>query len=65
MAKYVAYNKMYVKGRSIGRRYPVTEGATRAEALKKATSYNTSWNRMKMNSSKGYKAKVDVVKKLR
>ena len=49
MATYVAYNKMYYKGKSIGRKFVAYSGTTEAAVKQKATKGNKRWNSLKQN----------------
>ena len=60
---YVAYNKMYKKGKAIGKKYVFATGKTKNEVTKKTNTFNASWNKLKANKSKGYKSKLVMVKK--
>ena len=59
--RYVAYNKMYVRGKSLGRAYVVDSGTNKEVLRKKVKKYNAGWNRQK--SSKQYKAKLFTIKR--
>ena len=61
--KYVSYNKMYYKGKIIGKPYRTLTGKTKAIVEKKTIAYNRSWN--KGAASRGYKAKLVYIRKMK
>lgn len=64
MVKYKSYNKMFLKGKSMGKQYEVLTANTKKDAEKKTNSYNRKWNNLKMNKSSGFKAKLVKIKKI-
>ena len=64
MARYVAYNKIYVKGRASGRSYRVEDGNTEEEAKRKAIKENVRWNKWNKNRN-NISAKLFEIKKRR
>ena len=60
---YVAYNRLYLKGKAISAPFRASKGKTEAEAKRNVTNYNRRWNAMKENRRKGLKAKNVSIKK--
>ena len=59
---YVAYNRLYRRGRAITKPFPVTKKfKTMKQARKVAVAYNRSWNKTKASGQT--KAKVVAIRK--
>ena len=43
--KYVAYNKMYYKGKPVGQKFRSDVATTKKKLLEKVKKNNTHWNR--------------------
>jgi len=68
MKLYTTYGRLYYKGKPVMRKYPVRMMASSKEdAIKKAKSYHSSWNRgaKKRKSDKGYAGKYVGIKSIR
>lgn len=61
MVKYVAYNKMYFKGKSVGNAYPNLYRNTKKEAIRDGKKENVKDNRR--ISKEGYRVEFVGVKK--
>jgi hypothetical protein len=60
MVKYVAYNRIYYRGKALGRKYKIGEGTTRDALKKKATRYNQAYNR-RTRYGDGYTVKLVAI----
>ena len=60
---YIAYNRLYLKGRPITAPFRAAGGKTLAEAKRTVTNYNRRWNALRDNRRKGLKAKCVSIKK--
>ena len=58
---YVAYTKMFYKGKSLGRAHASNSAKTKAGAIAAAKRDNAKWNKWQKNKS--YKAKFSHVRK--
>ena len=61
MAKYIAYNKMYKKGKSLGRAFKTNVGTSKENLKKSVIKDNLRWNRV---AGKGeYRVKLFSIKR--
>ena len=59
--RYVAYNKIYYKGKAKGHKFVAESAKTKKELLKKVRVRNSQWNKF---SSKGdYRTRTVEIKK--
>lgn len=58
---YIAYNKMFFKGKAIGRAFATNSGKNMAAVIVKNKKDNIHWNKWQKNKS--YKVKFSHVRK--
>jgi hypothetical protein len=63
MTQYVAYNKMYYKGKPFGRPVRTAFGKTKTAVTAQVTRENAAWNRFQVRKKTAYRTKLVAVKR--
>jgi hypothetical protein len=67
MPYFRTYNRLYVKGKPIGKVYVLQhrlKATSKESAKRSATRINANWNKIKQNKREGYTAKLVKVKQV-